>query len=167
NSVYINAIIESKIKSIIPPKTVEKKSNINSNKEKEDYYSENFYNVNKNSNYFLKYEKELWNIDHFLDYRVICNDFSFTKSTEHLIYRNGIKKYLPGELSEQYAKAFEKDTKVDSYNNKWFAVEAFNNRKKKRQYEEMIEKLKNIHITPDIPIRQYNKANSHIFNNIK
>ncbi|CAG8774814.1 29770_t:CDS:2, partial [Gigaspora margarita] len=118
--------------------------------------------VSKNSNYFLKYEKELWNINYFLDYRVICNNFSFTKSTKHLIYKNGIKKYLLGESSEQYAKAFEKDTKVDSYNNKWFAVEAFNNKEKRRQYEEMIEKLENIHISPNIPIHHYNKANSLI-----
>ncbi|CAG8471594.1 27591_t:CDS:2 [Racocetra persica] len=124
-------------------------------------------NVNSKSNYFLKYEKELWNINHFLDYRVTCNDFSFTKSTEHLIYKNGIKKYLPGESIELYTKAFEKDIKDDSYSNKWFAIEAFNNKEKKRQYEAMIKKLENIHITPDIPIHQYNKANGRIFNNIK
>ncbi|CAG8481982.1 24996_t:CDS:2 [Dentiscutata erythropus] len=125
-------------------------------------------NVNNNSsNYFLKYKKELWNINHFLDYRITCNDFSFTKSTEHLIYKNGIKKYLPRESIEQYTKAFDRDIKDDSYDNKWFAVEAFNNKEKKRQYEEMIKKLENIHITPDFPIRQYNKANGRIFNNIK
>ncbi|CAG8814843.1 4546_t:CDS:1, partial [Racocetra fulgida] len=42
------------------------------------------------------------------------------------------------------------DIKDDSYDNKWFAIEAFNNKEKKRQYEEMIEKLENIHITSDI-----------------
>ncbi|CAG8654885.1 4367_t:CDS:2 [Cetraspora pellucida] len=124
-------------------------------------------NINNDNNYFLKYVKELWSICHFLDYRVTCNDFSFTKSTEHLIYKNGIKKYLPRESIEQYTKAFEKDIKDDSYNSKWFAVEAFNNKEKKRHYEEMIKKLENIHITPDIPVRQYNKANGRIFNNIK
>ncbi|CAG8730622.1 21025_t:CDS:2, partial [Racocetra persica] len=57
-----------------------------------------------------------------------------------------------------------KDIKADSYDNKWFAIKAFNNKEKKRQYEKMIEKLENIHITSDIShhsvsIRQYNRAN--------
>ncbi|CAG8741538.1 34440_t:CDS:2 [Gigaspora margarita] len=39
------------------------------------------------------------------------------KSTEHLIYRNGIKKYLLGELSKQYAKAFEYIWTIDHPDN--------------------------------------------------
>lgn len=72
-------------------------------------------NTNNSSNYFLKYKKELWNIAHFLDYRITCSEFSFVKKTEHTIYKNGIKKYLPSELFERYSKAFEVIFKIFNF----------------------------------------------------